>query len=373
MVEVETTEGRIQGVSQGGINVFRGIPYARPPVEGLRFRRPQRHTAWSESRDATRFGPAAPQNADPLDHLWGGFPVAPHEDCLTLNVWTPGLDDSRRPVMVWLHGGAFVIGSGSEYWFEGTRLARRGDVVVVTINYRLGVFGFLDLSETEGKEYEESGNCGLLDQVAALEWVRENIERFGGDPQNVTIFGESAGAVSVSCLMAMPKARGLFHRAIAQSGGPNLVRSRDVSHAVARAFLKSLGIRDVDRLRSVPMRTLLKAQARFLKTNEFGGDAVFGPVVDGDTLPERPLHAIRSGSARNVALLAGATRDEARLWSLYAPILRWTRPHALERVLTHVVGDRWREVVDAYAARAPKRAPVTSPWRSWATSSSACR
>jgi para-nitrobenzyl esterase len=319
----------------------------------LRFRPPEPPGAWSETRDATRFGPAAPQNPDPLDHIYGEVLAPGDEDCLTLNVWTPAADGGKRPVMVCIHGGAFLIGSGRWPWYEGSELVRRGDVVLVTINYRLGALGFLDLSVIGGEGYATSGNHGLLDQVAALRWVRDNIERFGGDPGNVTVFGESAGGISISCLMAMPAARGLFRRAIAMSGGPNLVRFPGTSRVVAEEFRQLIGVRDVDGLRAVPTKALLKAQKRYLRRNEFGGDLVFGPVVDSTVLPEPPLHAIRAGCARDVALLVGTTLDEARLWSLYVPILRWTRPNALERILGHAVGNRWRELIATYRHSRP--------------------
>lgn len=350
---VETTYGPIQGRREDGCSLFLGVPYARPPVGALRFHPPEPPEAWSGARDATRPGPAALQNTDPLDRIWGEVLAPGDEDCLTLNVWTPSADGARRPVMVGIHGGAFVIGSGRWPWYDGRAFARRGDVVLVTFNYRLGALGFLDLSEVGGAEHAASGNHGLLDQVAALRWIRDNIERFGGDPGNVTVFGESAGGISISCLMAMPEAGGLFHRAIAMSGGPSLVRFPGTSRAVARAFLRTAGIRDVDGLRSLPTNALLKAQGRFLSRNEFGGELVFGPVVDGKVLPDPPLHAIREGCARDVALLTGTTLDEARLWSLYVPILRWTSPRALEGVLKHAVGDRWLEVVAAYTRTRP--------------------
>jgi para-nitrobenzyl esterase len=279
------------------------------------------------------FGPPAPQNPDALDFMWGEVLAPGDEDCLTLNVWTPGVDERRRPVMVYIHGGAFIIGSGRWGWYEGCRLVERGDIVLVTINYRLGAFGFLDLSELGDGHHEVSANCGLLDQVAALEWVRDNIERFGGDPNNVTVFGESAGGISICCLLAMDCARGLFHRAIVQSGGPNLIRSRALSLRTARTFLQHAGVNDLDGLRSLSTRELLAAQALVLRDDSLGGVRAFGPVVDGTILPVPPLHAVRSGSAKNVALLAGTTRDEARLWSLYDPNFGETIPEAWHNLL----------------------------------------
>jgi para-nitrobenzyl esterase len=285
---------------------------------------------------SSAFGSPAPQNPDPLDRVWGEVLAPGEEDCLTLNVWTPRADDRRRPVMVYIHGGAFIIGSGRWGWYEGSRLAERGDVVLVTMNYRLGAFGFLNLAEIGGGDYEASSSCGLLDQVAALEWVRDNIEGFGGDPENVTVFGESAGGVSICCLLAMDRARGLFHGAIVESGGPNLIRSQALSLRTARTFLRHAGVKDIDGLRTLSTRDLLKAQASVLCDDLLGGVRQFAPVVDGNILPVPPLHAIRSGSAKNVALLTGTTRDEARLWSLYDPTFGETGPeawnHWLERM-----------------------------------------
>src|SRR5262245_49257019 len=286
--------------------------------------------------------------------MWGEVLAPGDEDCLTLNVWTPGADGRRRPVMVYVHGGAFIIGSGRWGWYEGRRLAERGDVVLVTINYRLGVFGFLNLSEIGGGGYEESSNCGLLDQVAALEWVRDNIERFGGDPNNVTVFGESAGGASVCCLLAVDRARGLIHRAIAQSGGPNLIRSQALSLRAAHTFLRHAGVNGIDGLRSLSTRDLLAAQASLLRDNFLGGVRVFGPAVDGRVLPVPPLHAIRSGPARNVALLTGATRDEARLWSLYYPNFGELSPEVLSRWLQGMNGPDLDALRAAYGHNRPQ-------------------
>src|SRR5262249_1860194 len=214
-----TRQGRVEGKTYRGAHVFRGIPYAAPPVGALRFRPPVPPALWSGTGDATRFHPAAPQ-ASPVLPLAGrliGGGANEAEDCLYLNVWTPGVDGRRRAVMVWLHGGAFVMGSGSSPLYSGRRLVRRGDVVVVTLNYRLGALGALNLRALRPGDAGACGNQGLQDQIAALQWVRDNIAEFGGDPEKVTVFGESAGAMSVGTLLGVPRAQGLFHRAILQS------------------------------------------------------------------------------------------------------------------------------------------------------------
>ncbi|MCB1056313.1 MAG: carboxylesterase family protein, partial [Acidobacteria bacterium] len=218
----ETTCGRVRGAEKGGIHSFLGIPYAEPPVGRLRFAPPRPPASWSGVRGAFDAGPVAPQH-----HLLSGF-IGPllrrvagrqAEDCLYLNVWTPGPGPQKRPVMVFFHGGAFILGSGSTFLYDGRQLARRGDVVVVTFNYRLGAFGFLDpVGLGADPDCGAATNLGLRDQLAALAWVRDNAESFGGDPANVTVFGESAGAMSLGALLAAPAARGLFRRAVLQSG-----------------------------------------------------------------------------------------------------------------------------------------------------------
>ncbi|MGF1583179.1 MAG: carboxylesterase/lipase family protein [Gemmataceae bacterium] len=344
-VVVETTQGQV-GVGCNPL-IFRGIPFAKPPIGDLRFKPPEPVDPWDGELDCSRFQPACAQNPDPLDYMWGEVLAPGSEDCLYLNVWTPSLKGPGRPVLVWIHGGAFIIGSGRWQSYEGSRLVQRGQIVLVTINYRLGIFGFYHSSRSE---YARTANLGLLDQIAALKWVRDNITAFGGDPNNVTICGESAGAISVSCLLACPEAKGLFHRAICMSGAPSLVRSVDFAERVSSAFLRTANLGGGQDLLNCPTEHLLQAQETLLEGADFLGEMMFGPVVDGDVLPEPPLSAIEKGKAEDVALLTGTTLDEVRLWSLYNPILPWIPPRALNSWLRqlgldpHVVRQMYREV-----------------------------
>jgi len=356
---VQTRSGRVQGEESGGIHVFKGIPYARPPVGELRFRPPQPDEPWQGVREATAFGSIAMQNPSPLESLFGAAPKpAMGEDCLHLNVWTPGLDGARRPVMVWIHGGAFVTGSGSTPWYDGTTFATRGDVVLVTINYRLGAFGFLHLADAAGDSFAGSGNAGILDQAAALAWVRDNIAAFGGDPANVTIFGESAGAMSVGTLLGLPAATGLFRRAALQSGAASTVQTRERANEVAAAMLEALGIpaEDAERIRDVPAEELLAAQAKVSLAMAGAGGLPFQPVHDGDALPRRPLDAVAEGSAAGISVLAGTTQDEARLFTSFDPN---ATPKDEAELLARCVGligseERSRAAVEAYRRARPE-------------------
>jgi para-nitrobenzyl esterase len=319
---VATRHGRVEGEDRGGLAVFRGIPYARPPLQALRFRRPQPPEPWRGVRSARRFGPSAPQlgaQSRLLATLLGGGP-GQDEDCLTLNVWTPACDGRRRPVLVWIHGGAFVMGSGSTALYSGSRLARRGDAVVVTLNYRLGALGFLDLRDALGGDVD--ANLGLRDQVAALEWVRDHAEGFGGDPGNVTVFGESAGAMSVGTLLGTPSARGLFHRAVLQSGAAHNVSSPEQAARTTETFLRALHAKPlgVAALCAAPVEALLRAQARAaVELALVLGALPFQPCVDGDVLPDFPLRAVAHGASADVPVLLGTNRDEWRLFMLGDP------------------------------------------------------
>jgi para-nitrobenzyl esterase len=323
---VETGLGKVQGFEQDGVRVFRGIPFAKPPVGELRFRAPEKPAPWAGVRDATKYGPVSHQPPLMLAAL-PGFDVGEQsEDCLYLNVYVPAGASAanRKPVMVWIHGGAFVIGAGSQSIYDACKLVRRGDVVIVTINYRLGALGFLDLGQPE----LAAPNAGLLDQIAALEWVRDHIGAFGGDAGNVTIFGESAGGMSVGTLLGCPAARGLFHKAIPQSGSCQSIHAdRESSSAVTAAILSGLGMAtpNVKELRAVPIDKLKQVQQTVsFQMLALGGTQLlpFQPVVDGHVLPRHPLDEIREGIARDVRVLIGTTRDEWKLFGFMDPQVR---------------------------------------------------
>jgi para-nitrobenzyl esterase len=325
MTEIATTtQGEVRGRSKNGVLLFGGIPYAAPPVGSLRFRAPQPHERWSAMRDATRFGPAAPQQRE--EGLTSNPNVRWDEDCLTLNVCTPALDGGRRPVLVWIHGGGFRTGQGAIPWYDGTSFANSGDIVTVSINYRLGALGYAHLEALGGAEFATSGVSGILDQVAALEWVRDNIVAFGGDPERVTVAGESAGGMSVGILLGCPSAAGLFRGAIPQSGAAQTVASAEDATIVAELFARELGADSLDAILSAPVEQILKAQGAVEKLSgrsDFGARNATGlagmpflPVLDGRVLPEMPLDAVRRGSAAGVKIMVGTNRDEMTLFGI---------------------------------------------------------
>jgi para-nitrobenzyl esterase len=315
---VDTVYGPVRGREEDGIAVFRGVPFAAPPIGERRFAPPVAHDPWVDVRDAVSFGASAPQNPSVLEEMLGGDNVSYSEDCLTLNVWTPACDLAARPVMVWIHGGAFVTGSGSIPWYDGARLARR-DAVIVTINYRLGVLGYLHLEQL-ADGFDGSGNAGLLDQVAALAWVRDNIAAFGGNPANVTVFGESAGAMSIGTLLGTPAADGLFGRAVLQSGAASHIHDASRATEVARKFLAEAGT-DAAGLRSLPLADVLAAQQRLADGTPFEAGLPLQPVVDGTVVPQRPLERVAMGGASAVDLLVGTTLEEMKMFLLMEPSL----------------------------------------------------
>ena len=311
---VRTQHGEVRGSVVDGVNAFKGIPYAAPPFGANRLRPPQPVEPWSGVRDALTYGAKPPQL--PYPSPWDVLipergPLG--EDCLNLNIWTPDLGSAGLPVMVWIPGGMFEAGSGASY--DGSRFARDG-VVCVTINYRVGAEGFLYLGDGDA-------NLGLLDQIAALEWVRVNIATFGGDPTNVTVFGQSAGAMSIGTLLSMPRAEGLFRRAIAQSGGAHQVIPAETAQKVGGRLAEKLGVEATrEAIAAVPPDRLLQAQAE-LKADlmahpdpgRWGGEVVgsmmiWQPVVDGEVIPAPPIDRIVAGPGGTIDLIAGATTEE---------------------------------------------------------------
>jgi para-nitrobenzyl esterase len=352
--EVETRFGRIRGREVAGIRVFRGVRFARPPLGPLRFRPPAPPEPWTGTREANRPGPAAPQYALPWFGWLSAAGVPPGEDCLSLNVWTPGLDAARRPVLVWIHGGGFLVGSGATPVYNGRDLAQRGAVVVVTINYRLGALGYVHLGRLYGDGFEECTNIGVRDQIAALEWVRDNIDRFGGDPGNVTVFGQSAGAMSIGALLGSPRGRGLFRRAVCQSGAADHVSDPEDAQRAAHSFVAALGDPPAshDALGGIPLRRILQAQ-RVAMTHAFSWQKmmVLLPTVDGDVIPEQPLDAVRRGAAAHIPLLVGTTLDEWKLFRLIDQGVRALR----EDELVERFGDALRGHANAPAPEAAVR------------------
>lgn len=333
---MKTQYGQVQGKKSEDVFVWKGIPYAKPPVGRLRFRRPERPDDWNGIRDATEFGPSAMQPKSEMMRFLGDSPEGSNEDCLYLNIWSPGADDQRRPVMVWIHGGAFMYGSGSSEAYDGTSFARTGDVVVVTLNYRLGAFGFLHLEEIGGQSFAGSGNCGILDQIAALKWVQENIEAFGGDPNNVTLFGESAGAMSVGTLLATKEAEGLFHKAILQSGAASNVLPSKIGTNIATQILSELGIQHdkLEKLFDVPAEELVKV-------SETVPPMTLVPVVDESVIHTHPLQALALGSAKNIPILIGTTEHEYRLFTFVDPTWSKLDEEGIKKRFKAAFGKSW--------------------------------
>ncbi len=359
---VTLRQGDLRGVERDGVWSFSGIPYATLP-EGRRWRSALPPEPWRGVRSGAEFGPIAPQPLALGGFAMPGEPTTQDEDCLSLNVWTPSPDNGRRPVMVWIHGGGFTSGSGAGLMYRGGDLAKTGDVVVVTCNYRLGALGFLAhraLDEGAG-----IGNWGLRDQVMALRWVQDNIGAFGGDPRNVTVFGESAGAMSISALLVAPEARGLFSRAIVQSG-PAYVHDAPRAMSAAEDLAEVLGLAAVTRtaLEAVPATELVTAAQALQNRRPAPGELPlpFLPVVDGTVLVTDPVAALAEGQAADVALMIGTNRDELTFFALGDPSLADLDEPGLEKWFARTLpGTDGAEVVDTYRrARAARGEPVTA-------------
>ena len=347
---VATAAGQVQGVDLGGIRRFRGLRYGASTSGANRFRPPQPVAPWTGVFDALDYGDTAPQTFSRLA-LGGtkGHRPPLGEDCLRLNVWTPGCDEARRPVMVWLHGGGFEAGTGSMLLYDGTNVARRGDVVVVTINHRLNVFGHCYLDELAGDDFAGSANVGFLDVVAALEWVRDNIAGFGGDPGNVTIYGQSGGGRKVSIAMAAPAADGLFHRGIVQSGSHLRLTDPDRATALTSALLDRLGIpaAEARRLQDVPMDQLTEASAAVRGR--------FAPTIDGVVFDDHPWDPDAPARSSHIPLMVGTCRTELsnQVGSMDPTSFDITDADLVERLARYVPADDAPDLVELVRRSVP--------------------
>lgn len=339
-LEVSVAEGIARGIRERGIETWRGLPYAAPPIGALRFRAPTPAEPWQGVRDASRFGAVAPQSRSG-NFVGAAKDAAMSEDCLTLNVIRPIGGGTRLPVMMFIHGGAYAVGSSAEHPRNGETLVQEGGIVYVSLNYRLGALGYLAFTRYSSTEHPFESNLGLRDQVAALNWIRTNIAAFGGDPDNVTLFGESAGGNAVTTLMATPAAKGLFAKAIAQSPPPNAIYPAELAARWAEEFLEFLSVQmdpasvevtspeDAGRVLAEALSTdLVEAAAAFtlVTPDRDPGTLALSPVIDGDFLPERPLDAFKAGRAARIPLIIGTNDREGSLFTGRLDILATTPP-----------------------------------------------
>ncbi len=397
---VSTRAGEVQGWARDGGFTFLGVPYGSSTAGASRFMPPRPPAPWQGIRSASAYGDSCPQVSLGLSPFVrpstaSAPPPAPtamqsqlrtlssargpdlrqSEDCLALNVWTPALDSIKRPVMVWLHGGGFAVGSGSSPTYDGTRLSQRGDVVVVTINHRLNAFGHLYLGEIGDSRFASSGNVGMLDIVAALQWVRDNISAFGGDSGNVTIFGESGGAGKVSVICALPAAAGLFHKAIMQSGPCLQIADKEHATAIARQLLQDLNMstRDLSKLQEVDSTVLASAasSAEMKIMPRVLGKASRGliPVVDGTVLRHDPFDLMAAPESAHVPFMVGSTRDEAILFVGALPQFGEFTAAEIEPMVRPLAGKRTAEAIGLYKSLYPADSPsylladmVTDAW-----------
>ncbi len=382
----ETSAGKVRGFYMNGVYAFKGIPYGAPPVGPLRFKRAVKPEPWAGIRSSLHFGHACPTNnnwSEPNDNrphadedaffLYRSYWQPAGEDCLRVNVWTSGLHSGKRPVLVYMHGGAFAIGNGNDLLaYDGENLAHRNDVVVVTHNHRLNVFGHLDLAEVGGEEYAESGNVGVLDLVSVLQWVRENISTFGGDPNNVTIFGQSGGGGKVAALLAMPEAQGLFHKAVIESGAFLKFSTPEMTAPVGAALLAELGISpsQVRQIQDVPIGRLIDAATLAMHKTMIHGKpgswASWAPKVDGKVLPAHPFDPVASPYSKDVPLIVGTNLNE-----FVAGLDNPERDDFSEEKLAEHTQKKWGDKAPDIVAAYRKEYPKATPFQLWAAASAA--
>jgi para-nitrobenzyl esterase len=352
---VETEGGKVRGAAGSGVTVFNAIPYAAPPLGALRFAAPQPVVAWSGERDCTQRGASAPQGPSRLDAVMGVAPFVQSEDCLTLTVWTPDADAKRRPVLYFLHGGAYQSGGAHQVFYDGGNLARAGGIVVVGVNYRLGALGYLYMPEAEAAG-GVAANRGLLDQMAALAWVKSNIDRFGGDPNAITIAGQSAGGGSVYALLANPAARAMVARAIPQSPSASTL-SVERAMVINKRFYELAGVPqgDIARLKAMTIPNIIAAQRGVQMEIAAAGDRTiaYQNVSPSLSVPINPADAIARGAAANIPLLIGTTLDEGHAWIAQDDkLVAATDPSIISAAIA----------AEAAALPAVRRKPGQKPW-----------
>ncbi len=355
---VVTKAGRLRGLalSNPSVALFKAIHYGQSTAGNARFLPPKPVAAWDGVKDATRFGDVCPQGGDVGRRSSEGTALLPmSEDCLVLNVWTPAADSARRPVMVWFHGRGFYAGAGSERLYDGARLAKRGDLVVVTVNHRLNVFGYLHLAKAGGDRFKASGNAGVQDMQLALEWVRDNIAAFGGDAGNVTIFGESGGGAKVSTLLGTPSAKGLFKRAIIESGARLAGTPLATATRNAETVMAKLQVTTVEQLQSLPVATVLAAVTETGRTTPD-----FGPVVDAAYLPANMFEPVAAASAAGIPVIVGTNREEFALYARDHP--KFGKPFSEDDLRADLAPDFKNPGVEPLIAAYKQSRSTASPW-----------
>ena len=371
-VEVQTAYGRLRGMRQADLTTFKGVPYAGSVAGENRFKAPPPLKPWTGIRDAFTPGPPSFQPSRPS---FGKEEPFPSEDCLVLNIWTPAVDHRRRPVMFYNHGGGFVVGSGSTWYQDGSNIAREYDVVVVASNHRLGLLGYLFLADLAGEEYATSGNQGILDIAAALKWVNENIEAFGGDPHNVMVFGESGGGAKTACIYALPTAKGYFNKASIESGPGVHMSSREVATRTTKMVLDELGLseKEVLKLKQIPAEKLVEVQGAVAQKRP-GGLSLSGgrqgmvvsqpggfiPVVDGTYLPHHPFDPTAPAVSRDKPLIVGTNKDEMAFffWERKDTDAFTLTDDRLQARLTKELGANAEKVLAAYRKSRPSASPA---------------